>query len=155
MSPRYSYVITSIRELIIQYGSNNFMIIIFNPYKELQGDPKVSIGEKIIKKCINPYAYITQCHLRNPQVECYNIHQVNQYDTPLSPQVLIPQDIHHVFSDLKIQSDKTKLQRFKIQFITARIERGETSYDPSTLTNPMIHQDRDISRSRERERERD
>src|SRR5215216_2190091 len=48
MSPRYSNVTTSILELIIRYASNNFMIIIFNPDKELQGDPKVSIGEKII-----------------------------------------------------------------------------------------------------------
>ncbi len=98
---------------------------------------------------------LPQCHLGNPQVECHNIHQVNQYDTPLSPQVFIPQDIHHVFSDLNIQSDKTKLQRVKIQFITTRVERGETSYDPSMLTKPMIYQDRDISRSRERERERE
>src|SRR5215216_5610993 len=98
---------------------------------------------------------LPQCHLGNPQVECRNIHQVNQYDTPLSPEVFIPQDIHHVFSDLNFQSDKTKLQRVKIQFITTRVERGETSYDPSMLTKPMIYQERDISRSRERERERE
>ena len=98
---------------------------------------------------------LPQCHLGNPQVECHNIHQVNKYDTPLSPQLFIPQDIHHVFSYLNIQSDKTKLQRVKIQFITTRVERGETSYDPSMLTKPMIYQDHDISRSQERERERD
>ena len=61
------------------------------------------------------------------------------------------QDIYHVFSDLNIQSDKTKLQRVKTQFITISVERGETSYDPSMLTKPMIYQDRDISRSRTRE----
>src|SRR5215216_6470495 len=110
------------------------MIIIFNPLKELQGDPKVSIGEKIIKRASTPMHRLPQCHLGDPQVECHNIHQVNQYDTPLSPQVFIPQDIHHVFSDLNIQSDKTTLQRVKIQFITTRVERGETSYDPSMLT---------------------
>ena len=65
------------------------------------------------------------------------------------------QDIYHVFSDLNIQSDKTTLQRLKIQFITTRVERGETSYDSCILTKPPIHQDHDISRSRERERERD
>ena len=59
-----------------------------------------------------------------------------------------------MFSNLNIQSDMTKLQREKIQFITIRVERVETSNDPSMLTNPMIYQDRDISRSRVRERER-
>ena len=98
---------------------------------------------------------LPQCHLGNPQVECHNIHQVNQYDTPLSAQVFIPQDIYHVFTDLNIQSDKRKLQRVKTRFIKTSVERGETSYDPSMLTKPMIHQDRDISRSQERERERD
>ena len=68
---------------------------------------------------------LPQCHLENLQVECHNIHHVNQYDTPLSPQVFILQDIHHVFSNLNIQSDKAKLQRVKIQFITTRVERGE------------------------------
>ena len=61
------------------------------------------------------------------------------------------QDIYHVFSNLNIQSDKTQLQRVKIQFITTSVKRGETSYDPSMLTKPMIHQDCDISRSRVRE----
>ena len=63
------------------------------------------------------------------------------------------QDIYHVFSDLNIQSDKTKLQRVKTQFITTSVERGETSYDPYIFTEPMIHQDRDISRSRAGDRE--
>ena len=63
------------------------------------------------------------------------------------------QDIYHVFSNLNIQSDMTKLQRVMTQFITTKVERGETSYDPSMLTKPMIYQDRDISRTRERERE--
>ena len=61
------------------------------------------------------------------------------------------QDIYHVFSDLNIQSDKTKLQRVKTQFITTSVEKGETTYDPSTLTKPMIHQDHDTSRLRDRE----
>ena len=63
------------------------------------------------------------------------------------------QDIYHVFSDLNIQSDKSKLQRIKTQFTTTSVERRETSYDPSMLTKPMIYEDRDISRSREREGE--
>ena len=81
---------------------------------------------------------LPQSHLGNPQVECHNIYQVNQNNTPLSPQIHM-QDVYHVFSDLNIQSDKTKLQRVKTQFITTRVERGETSYDPSMLTKPMIY----------------
>ena len=52
-------------------------------------------------------------------------------------------------------TDKTKLQRVKIEFTTTRVERGETSYDPSMLTKPMICQDHDISRSRETDRHRE
>src|SRR5215216_1229099 len=113
--------------------------------------PQSFIREKIIKHASTPMHRLPQCHLGNPQVQCHNIHQVNQYDTPLSPEVFIPQDIHHLFSNLNIQSNKTKLQRVKIQFIITRVEKGETSYDPSMLTKPMIYQDHDISRSRERE----
>ena len=95
---------------------------------------------------------LPQCHRGNLRVECENTYQVNQYDTPLSPQVFIPQDIHHVFSNLNIQSEMTKLQRVKTQLITTRVWRGETTYDPTTLTKPTIHQDRDISRTQESER---
>ena len=69
----------------------------------------------------------------------------------LSPQVFIPQDIHHVFSSLNIQSDKTKLQREKLNS-SQQDREGKTPYDPTILTKPMIHQDRDISRTQERER---
>ena len=31
---------------------------------------------------------LPQCHLENRRVECQNIYQVNQYDTPLLPRVL-------------------------------------------------------------------
>src|SRR5215216_6466415 len=94
---------------------------------------------------------LPQYHRGNPQVECQDTYQVNQYVTPFVTSSIQLQDIYQVFSDLNIQSDKTKLQRVKIQFIITRVERGETAYDPSMLTKPMIYQDRDISRSRERE----
>ena len=121
------------------------------PQRATENHFKVSIGDVGRKRASTPMHRLPQCHLGNPRVECQNIYQVNQYDTPLPPQVFIPQDIHHVFSYLNIQSDKTKLQRVKIQFITTRVERLETSYDPSMLTKPMIYQDRDILRSREGE----
>ena len=47
----------------------------------------------------------------------------------------------------------TKPQREKIRFITTKIEREETPYDPTILTKLAILQDRSISRTRERERE--
>ena len=40
MSPRYSNVTASIRELIIRYASNNFRFIILNPHKEPQRVPQ-------------------------------------------------------------------------------------------------------------------
>ena len=58
---------------------------------------------------------LPQCHLGNLQLEFCNIHQVNQYDTPLSPQVFILQDIHHVSSNMNIQSDMTKLERVNME----------------------------------------
>src|SRR3990170_6667730 len=45
----------------------------------------------------------------------------------------------------------TKPQREKIRFITTKIEREETPYDPTILTKLMVHQDRAKSRTRERD----
>ena len=47
----------------------------------------------------------------------------------------------------------TKPQREKIRFITTRIERAETPYDPTILTKLVIRQDCAKSRTRERERD--
>ena len=44
-----------------------------------------------------------------------------------------------------------KPQREKIRFITTRIEREETPYDPTILTKLAIHQDHAKSRTRERD----
>ena len=45
----------------------------------------------------------------------------------------------------------TKSQREKLNS-SQQDREGKTSYDPTILTKPVIHQDRDISRTRERER---
>jgi len=130
MSPKYFNITISIHELIIRYASNNFRFIILNPIQRPSKSAPRFLPKKQGWECApTPMHRLPQCHLGNPWVECQNIYQVNQYDTPLSPQVFIPQDIHHVFSNLNIQSDMTKLQRVKIQFITTRVERLETSYD--------------------------
>ena len=43
---------------------------------------------------------------RNPQVDHQNIHQVDQYNTPLSPQVSHARHTSSVLKSLKNQSDK-------------------------------------------------
>ena len=64
-----------------------------------------------MNKIITSKLKIGMLHLGNPRVECQNIHQVNQYNTPLSPWVFICKayikcsQIHK-----NIQSDKTKSQ---------------------------------------------
>ena len=84
MSPRYFNVTTSIRELIIWYASNNFRFIILNPTQRTSKSAPRFLPEKQgRKRASTPMHRITQCHLGNPRVECQNIHQVNQYDTPL------------------------------------------------------------------------
>ena len=88
--------------------------------------------------------------LGNPRVECQNIYQVNQNNTPLSPRVFICKTYIKCSQIHKsIQSDKTISQRENS--IHHKIERGKTPYDPTILTKPAIHQDRGISRTRERE----
>ena len=92
-----------------------------------------------------------QCHLGNPRVECQNIYQVNQYDTPLSPRVFICKTYIKCSQIHKsIQSDKTKSQREKLNS-SQQDRKGKTPYDPTILTKPAIHQDHDISRTWERE----
>ena len=99
------------------------------------------------ERASTPMRRLPRCHLGNPRVECQNTYQVNQYDTPLSPQVFIRQHIYHVFSDLNIQSDKTKLRRVKTQFITTRVERG------NIIWSIYVNKAHNIDHERERERE--
>src|SRR5215216_7413288 len=50
-----------------------------------------------------------------------------------------------------IQSDKSEIS--KVELNSSQQDReGKTPYDPTILTKPAIHQDRDMSRTRERER---
>ena len=96
---------------------------------------------------------LPQCHLGNPRVECQNIHQVNQYDTPLSPRVFICKTYIKCSQIHKsIQSDKNEISKGKPNS-SQQDREGRTPYDPTILTKPAIHQDRDIPRTRERERE--
>ena len=90
MSPIYFNITTSIHELIIRYASNNFRFIIFNPTQRTSKSAPRFLREKLGRKhASTPMHRLPQCHLGNPRVECQNIHQVNQYNTKLSPRVFI------------------------------------------------------------------
>src|SRR3989337_1205079 len=90
MSPRYSNVTTSIHKLIIRYASNNFRFIILNPTQRTSKSTPRFLPEKQRRKhASSPMHRLPQCHLGNPRVECQDIDQVIQYNTPLSPRVFI------------------------------------------------------------------
>ena len=79
ISPRYSNVTTSIRGSIIQYASNNFRFIIFNPTQRTSKSAPRFLPEKQgRKRASTPMHRLPQCHLENQWVECQNVHQVNQ-----------------------------------------------------------------------------
>ena len=121
MSPRYSNVTTSIRELIIRYASNNFRFIIFNPTQRTSKSAPRFLPEKVgRKRASTPMHRLPQCHLGNSRVECQNIHQVNQYNTPLSPRVFICKTYIKCSQIWNIQSDNNETSKGKIQFITRR-----------------------------------
>ena len=116
MSPRYSNVTTSIRELIIRYASNNFRFIIFNPTQRTSKSTPRFLPVKVGRKhAPTPMHRLPQYHHGNPRVECHNIYQVNQYDTPLSPRVfncktyIKCSQIHK-----SIQSDKKEISKGKL-----------------------------------------
>src|SRR3954469_23236856 len=67
----------------------------------------------------------------------------------------IARHLSSVLKSIKVSNLITmKSQREKLNS-SQQDREGETPYDPTILTKPAIHQDRDISRTRERERERE
>ena len=103
MSPRYSNVTASIRELIIRYASNNFRFIILNPTQRTSKSAPRFLPEKQRRECASiPMHRLPQCHLGNPRVERRNTYQVNQYDTPLSPRVFIARHTSSVLKSIKV-----------------------------------------------------
>ena len=90
MSPRRSIVTTSICELIIWYALNNFRFIIFNPTQRTsKSAPRFLLEQQGWNRASTPMHRLPQYHIGNPRVECQNIYQVNQYNTPLSQRVFI------------------------------------------------------------------
>ena len=86
----------------------------------------------------------------NPRVDHQNIHQVTQYNTPLSPWVSTCKTYINCSQTECIQSDTMRSQKERFNS-SEQDSKGRTPYDPTILTKPMIHQDCDISRTRERE----
>ena len=154
MSPRYSNVTASIRELIMRYASNNFRFIILNPTQRTSKSAPRFLSEKQRReRASTPMHRLPKCHLDNPRVECQNTYQVNQYDTPLSPRVFIARHTSSALKSIKVFNPIKQNLKGKPQFITRC--RGE-----NTIWSDYINKARDTSRSwhlkntRERERER-
>src|SRR3989337_612825 len=117
MSPRYPNVTVSIRVLIMRYASNNFRFIILNPTQRTSKSAPRFLPENVgRKRASTPMHRLPQCHIENPRVECQNIYQVNQYNTPFSPRVFICK-IYIKCSQIhkNIQSDNNKISKEKTQ----------------------------------------
>ena len=95
---------------------NNFRFIILNPTQRTsKSAPRFLPEKQRQERASTPMRRLPQCHLGNPRVECQNIYQVNQYDTPLSPRVFICKTYIKCSQIHKsIQSDKTKSQMEKL-----------------------------------------
>ena len=113
MSSRYSSVTATIHELIIRYASNSFRFIILNPTQRTSNSAPRFLPEKQRREhASTPMHRLPQCHLENPRVQCQNIYQVNQYDTPLSPRVFIARHTSSVLKSIKVFNPiRTKSQR--------------------------------------------
>ena len=119
MSPRYSNVTTSIRELIIRYASNNFRFIIFNPHKELQRVPQSFYRRKEDE---NVYQPICLDSPRSWESASW-LPKHTSSDSIEYPIVTtgIPCKTYIKCSQIQsIQSDNNETSKGKIQFITRR-----------------------------------
>ena len=114
MSPRYSNVTANIRGFDHMMCITQFQIHLLNPTKRTsKSAPRFLPEKKGWKHASTPMHRLPQCHLGNLQVECQNIHQVDQYDTPLSPRVFIRKTYIMCSQNLNIQSDNNKTSKGK------------------------------------------
>ena len=113
MSPRYSNVATSIRGFDYTICITQSQIHLFKPTQRTSKSAPKFLPEKVGQnRASTPMHRLPQCHLENPRVECQNIYQVSQYDTPLSPRVFICKTYIKCSQIHKsIQSNKMKSQR--------------------------------------------
>ena len=139
--------------MILRYASNNFTFIIFNPTQRTSWSYQDFYRRKEYENvhqpiCIDYPNVTTRIH----KVDNQKIHQVDQQNIPLSPRISHRKTYIKCSHIQKIQSDITKPQRARLNS-SQEGRGGETPYDPTILTKPAIHQDRDIPRTWDRERD--
>ena len=124
MSPRYSNITASIRELIMRYASNNFRFIILNPTQRTSKSAPRFLPEKQGREhASTPMHRLPQCHHGNPRVDCQNIYQVNQYNTPLSPGYSYARHISSALKSIKV-FNPIIMKSQRENSIHHKIERG-------------------------------
>ena len=137
--------------MIIRYASHNLRFIYSNQHKVLQRVPQSFYRRVKTKNVCRPLCIDSQGHETHKLITKTYIKWINR----------IPHCHHeysyarHISSALKcikvLNPITTKSQREKLNS-SQQDREGKTPYDPTILTKPAIHQDRDISRTRERER---
>ena len=152
MKPPQSYSFRSIYPRVrTKITPSDFGFIILDPTQRTsKSAPRFLSEKRRQERASTPMRRLPQCHRGNPRVECQNIYQVNQYDTPMSPRVFICKTYIKCSQIHKcIQSDNNEISKGKLN--SSQQEReGKSPYN-LILTKPTIHQDHDISRTWERE----
>ena len=99
--PPQSYIFRSIYPRVrTKITQNNFRFTILNPTQRTsKSAPRFLLEKQRQERASTPVRRLPQCHLRNLQVGCQNIYQVNQNNTPLSPRVFIHYKKIHFHDD--------------------------------------------------------
>ena len=90
--------------MVIRYASHNLRFIYSTNTKYFKEFPKVSTRESRRKRVPTPMHTFTRS--LNPQVDHQNIHQVDNMNIPLSPQISTARHTSSALKSLKTQSDK-------------------------------------------------
>ena len=116
MEPPLSYSFRSIYQRVCtKITPNNFRLIILNPTQRTSKSAPRFLLEKQKTGASTPMHTLPRCHHGNPQVECQNTYQVNQYDTPLSPRVSYERHISSALKSIKVFNlITTRSQREKL-----------------------------------------
>ena len=138
----YPNVTSGIRELIMQYASNNFRFVILNPTQRTSKSAPRFLPEKQRReRASTPMHRLPQCHLGSPRVVCQHTCQVNQYDTPLSPRVFIARHTSSALKSIKVFNPITTKSQRENSIHQNKIERE------NTISSYYINKARDTLRS--------
>ena len=133
---------------------NNFRFIILNPTQRTsKSAPRFLPEKQRQERASTPMRRLPQCHsgIRELSAKTYikwiktipHCHHENSYARHISSALKSIK----VFNPITTKSQREKLNS------SQQDREGKTPYDPNIITNPAIHQDRDISRTRERKRD--